>query len=176
MEDTLDTAVATVAGPVTVEVELRVNGQVRRLQLDSRTTLLDTLRERLGLTGTKKGCDRGQCGACTVHVGDRLALSCLTLAARVSGQAVTTIEGLAEDGQLHPVQQALLDQDGLQCGFCTPGQAMAATRLIAAGHAGSDEKIRDHMSGNLCRCGAYSYIVAAVKAAAAELDPEGQAR
>lgn len=122
METTLGTPVATLVGPVTVDVELRVNEQVHRLRLDPRVTLLDTLRERLGLTGTKKGCDRGQCGACTVQVDGRLALSCLTLAARVSGQAITTIEGLAEGGQLHPIQQALLDQDGIQCGFCTPGR------------------------------------------------------
>jgi xanthine dehydrogenase YagT iron-sulfur-binding subunit len=169
MKDTLESSVAT-RDELAVEVALRVNGQVHRLRLDPRVTLLDALRERLGLTGTKKGCDRGQCGACTVTVDGRLALSCLTLAARVSGQVITTIEGLAADGELHPVQQALLDEDGLQCGFCTPGQAMAATRLIEAGHAGSDEEIREHMSGNLCRCGAYPHIVAAVAAAAARME------
>lgn len=173
MENTLGPAVATPTAPVTVDVELRVNEQVHRLRPDPRMTLLDALRERLGLTGTKKGCDRGQCGACTVEVDGRLALSCLTLAASVSGKAITTIEGLAVEGELHPVQQALLDTDGMQCGFCTPGQAMLATRLIAAGGAGSDEEIREHMSGTLCRCGAYPHITAAVRTAAARM---GQAR
>jgi xanthine dehydrogenase YagT iron-sulfur-binding subunit len=180
MENALETAAAqpgtllteqaapAASGAVTLaDVELRINGQVRRLRLDPRVTLLDALRERLGLTGTKKGCDRGQCGACTVHIDGRLALSCLTLAAGVRGQAITTIEGLAGGDQLHPIQQALLDCDGLQCGFCTPGQAMSAAALIAAGPPGSDDEIREHMSGNLCRCGAYAHIVAAVRTAAA---------
>lgn len=166
METTQGQLADELAESAAVDVELLVNRQVRRVRVDPRATLLDTLREQLGLTGTKKGCDRGQCGACTVHVGGRLALSCLSLAVRVSGEEITTIEGLADDGQLHPVQQALLDEDGLQCGFCTPGQAMAAAHLIAAGQAGSDEEIREHMSGNLCRCGAYPHIVAAVRAAA----------
>jgi xanthine dehydrogenase YagT iron-sulfur-binding subunit len=169
MENTHGPAVAALAAPVTVDVELRVNEQVHRLRLDPRVTLLDTLRERLDLTGTKKGCDRGQCGACTVQVDGRLALACLTLAASVSGKTVTTIEGLAHDGELHPVQQALLELDGLQCGFCTPGQVMSAIRLIATGGAASDEEIREHMSGTLCRCGAYPHIVAAVRTAAARM-------
>ncbi len=173
MENTHVPAVATLADPITVDVELLVNGQIHRLRLDPRLTLLDTLRERLGLTGTKKGCDRGQCGACTVQVDGRLALSCLTLAAGASGKTITTIEGLAADGELHPVQQALLDQDGMQCGFCTPGQAMSATRLIASGRAGSGEEIREHMSGTLCRCGAYPHIVAAVRTAAARMGQPG---
>ncbi|MFC5749601.1 (2Fe-2S)-binding protein [Actinomadura rugatobispora] len=157
-------------GPQTAEVVLRVNGRTERLRLDTRVTLLDALRERLGLTGTKKGCDRGQCGACTVHIDGRRVLSCLTLAATAAsrGGPVTTIEGLADrDGTLHPVQQAFVERDGLQCGFCTPGQVMSAAALIREGHAGSDEEIREFMSGNLCRCAAYNGIVDAVRTAAA---------
>jgi xanthine dehydrogenase YagT iron-sulfur-binding subunit len=154
-------------GADAVEVTLRVNGGVARLVLDPRVTLLDALRERLGLTGTKKGCDHGQCGACTVHVDGRRVLACLTLAAQASGRAVTTIEGLADGDRLHPVQRAFLDHDGLQCGYCTPGQVMSAVALIAEGHAGSDDEIREFMSGNLCRCGAYPHITQAVRAAAA---------
>jgi xanthine dehydrogenase YagT iron-sulfur-binding subunit len=149
-----------------VDVALRVNGQVHRLSLDPRVTLLDALRERLDLTGTKKGCDHGQCGACTVQVDGRPVLSCLTLAAGVDDKAVTTIEGMAEGDELHPVQQAFLDCDGLQCGFCTPGQVMLAAWLVDEGRTGSDDEIRESMSGNLCRCGAYPHIVDAVKTAA----------
>ncbi len=167
MQNSLELA-APAQAPV-ADVELTVNGQVYELCVDSRVTLLDALRERLGLTGTKKGCDRGQCGACTVGIDGRLALSCLTLAVAVAGKPVTTVEGLAADGELHPVQQAFLDCDGLQCGFCTPGQMMSASRLIASGKARSDEEIREHMSGNLCRCGSYPNILAAVKAAAAAM-------
>jgi xanthine dehydrogenase YagT iron-sulfur-binding subunit len=152
-------------GADAVEVTLRVNGGVARLVLDPRVTLLDALRERLGLTGTKKGCDHGQCGACTVHVDGRRVLACLTLAAQASGRAVTTIEGLADGDRLHPVQRAFLDHDGLQCGYCTPGQVMSAVALIAEGHAGSDDEIREFMSGNLCRCAAYPNIVDAIKQA-----------
>jgi xanthine dehydrogenase YagT iron-sulfur-binding subunit len=148
-------------------VTLQVNSHVHRLPLDPRATLLDTLRERLSLFGTKKGCDHGQCGACTVHVGGRRVLSCLMLAKQAEGKAITTIEGIAgEDGSLHAVQQAFLDHDALQCGYCTPGQIMSAIACISEGHAGSPEEIREYMSGNLCRCGAYAGIVAAIQQAA----------
>jgi xanthine dehydrogenase YagT iron-sulfur-binding subunit len=148
-------------------VTLQVNNHVHRLPLDPRATLLDTLRERLSLFGTKKGCDHGQCGACTVHVGGRRVLSCLMLAKQAEGKAITTIEGIAgEDGSLHAVQQAFLDHDALQCGYCTPGQIMSAIACISEGHAGCPEEIREYMSGNLCRCGAYAGIVAAIQQAA----------
>ena len=148
-------------------VTLQVNNHVHRLPLDPRATLLDTLRERLSLFGTKKGCDHGQCGACTVHVGGRRVLSCLMLAKQAEGKAITTIEGIAgEDGSLHAVQQAFLDHDALQCGYCTPGQIMSAIACISEGHIGSPEEIREYMSGNLCRCGAYAGIVAAIQQAA----------
>ena len=148
-------------------VTLQVNNHVHRLPLDPRATLLDTLRERLSLFGTKKGCDHGQCGACTVHVGGRRVLSCLMLAKQAEAKAITTIEGIAgEDGSLHAVQQAFLDHDALQCGYCTPGQIMSAIACISEGHAGSPEEIREYMSGNLCRCGAYAGIVAAIQQAA----------
>jgi xanthine dehydrogenase YagT iron-sulfur-binding subunit len=149
-----------------VDVTLRVNGSPRRLRLDSRVTLLDALRDRLELTGTKKGCDQGACGACTVLVDGKRVLSCLTLAAQCDGREVTTIEGLSGDGGLHPVQEAFIRHDGFQCGFCTPGQIMSAVALLAEGRAGSDEEIREFMSGNLCRCGAYPNIVAAIRDAA----------
>ena len=146
-------------------VDLTVNGQAHRLQLDPRSTLLDALREDLGLSGTKKGCDHGQCGACTVHVDGRRVLSCLTLAAAVRGP-VTTIEGLASPaGELHPMQQAFIDQDAFQCGYCTPGQIMSAVACVKEGHAGSEAEIREAMSGNLCRCAAYPHIVAAIRQA-----------
>jgi xanthine dehydrogenase YagT iron-sulfur-binding subunit len=149
----------------TVSVTLRVNGITRHLTLDPRTTLLDAIRDHLDLPGTKKGCDMGACGACTVHVDGRRVVSCLTLAASVDGQAITTIESLARHGELHPVQAAFLDHDGFQCGYCTPGQIMSAMALIQEGRATSPETIREFMSGNICRCGAYSNIVAAIKAA-----------
>ena len=154
-------------------MHLTINGAGRDLDLDSRTTLLDALREHAGLTGTKKGCDQGQCGACTVHVdGDRV-LACLTLAAQAEGRAITTIEGLAgADGALHAVQAAFVEQDAFQCGYCTPGQIMSAVACIHEGHAGSDDEIREYMSGNLCRCGAYPHIVAAVRDAARRLKTE----
>jgi xanthine dehydrogenase YagT iron-sulfur-binding subunit len=146
--------------------ELNVNGKPYRLGPDPRTTLLDTLREHLHLTGSKKGCDQGQCGACTVLVDGERVLSCLTLAVAVQGKAVTTIEGLAKpDGTLHPMQQAFVDEDAFQCGYCTPGQIMSAVACVAEGHARSDDEIREFMSGNLCRCGAYPKIVAAIKRA-----------
>ncbi len=149
-----------------VSMTLQINGQPQRLALDVRTTLLDALREHLGLTGTKKGCDHGQCGACTVLVEDRRVLSCLTLAASAQGRAVTTIEGLAKpNGELHPMQQAFIDQDAFQCGYCTPGQIMSAVACVNEGHADNDADIREYMSGNLCRCAAYPNIVAAVKQA-----------
>jgi len=151
-----------------VAMTLEVNGRERRVALDPRTTLLDALREHLGLTGAKKGCDHGQCGACTVMLGDHRVLSCLTLAASVHGRAVTTIEGLARtDGELHPMQQAFIDQDAFQCGYCTPGQIMSAIACVREGHAGSDADIREYMSGNICRCAAYPNIVAAIKQAKA---------
>jgi xanthine dehydrogenase YagT iron-sulfur-binding subunit len=153
----------------TIPVELTVNGEHHHLTLDPRSTLLDTLREHLGLTGSKKGCDHGQCGACTVHVEGRRVLSCLTLAAAVRGP-VTTIEGLSHPGgELHPMQQAFVDQDAFQCGYCTPGQIMSAVACVHEGHADSDDHIREAMSGNLCRCAAYPHIVAAIKQAAPKM-------
>jgi xanthine dehydrogenase YagT iron-sulfur-binding subunit len=147
-----------------LEVTLRVNGKSHALRLDPRTTLLDAVREHLDLTGSKKGCDHGQCGACTMLVDGVRVLSCLTLAAAVRGP-VTTIEGLASANRLHPMQQAFIDQDAFQCGYCTPGQIMSAVACVQEGHAGNDEDIREYMSGNLCRCAAYPHIVAAIKQA-----------
>ena len=148
---------------VTVEVALRINGATARLALDPRTTLLDALREHLRLTGTKKGCDHGQCGACTVHVDGRRVLACLTLALAVQGKEITTIEGLAQGGALHPMQQAFLDHDGFQCGYCTPGQIMSAVALLDEPCGPDDADVRECMSGNLCRCGAYANIIAAIQ-------------
>jgi xanthine dehydrogenase YagT iron-sulfur-binding subunit len=148
------------------KVHLTVNDREYAVELDPRESLLDVLRERLDLTGTKKGCDQGACGACTVHVDGRRVLSCLTLAVRCAARRVTTIEGVAgEGGGLHPLQRAFVEHDGLQCGYCTPGQIMSALALIGEGHAGSREEIREWMSGNLCRCGAYNGIVAAIEQA-----------
>jgi xanthine dehydrogenase YagT iron-sulfur-binding subunit len=146
-----------------VVVTMRVNGAPVRFQVDVRVTLLDALRDHLGLTGTKKGCDQGACGACTVLADGKRVLSCLTLAAQCEGRQVTTIEGLATGGARHPVQEAFIRHDAFQCGYCTPGQIMSAVALLAEGRAGSDEDIREFMSGNICRCGAYPNIVAAVR-------------
>ena len=153
----------TVSADTYVDVMLRVNGSARRLRLDSPVTLLDALRDELELTGTKKGCDQGACGACTVLLDGKRVLSCLTLAAQCEGREVTTIEGLAPDGRLHAVQEAFIRHDGFQCGYCTPGQIVSAVALLREGRAGSDEEIREFMSGNLCRCGAYPNIVAAIR-------------
>lgn len=164
--DTSSKADASVTTGDAVNVSLRVNGHNHRLSLDVRTTLLDALREHAGLTGTKKGCDHGQCGACTVLIDNRRVLSCLTLAAMAEGHDVTTVEGLAKlDGTLHPMQQAFIDHDAFQCGYCTPGQIMSAIACVHEGHAESDEQIREYMSGNLCRCAAYPNIVDAIKQA-----------
>jgi xanthine dehydrogenase YagT iron-sulfur-binding subunit len=146
-----------------VAVTMQVNGVTRQLQVDVRVTLLDALRDHLGLTGSKKGCDQGACGACTVLVDDKRVLSCLTLAAQCEGRHVTTIEGLASDGRRHPLQEAFIRHDALQCGYCTPGQILSAVALLAEGRAGSDDDIREFMSGNICRCGAYPNIVEAIR-------------
>jgi xanthine dehydrogenase YagT iron-sulfur-binding subunit len=155
----------TTAAVPGIEVQLEINGQRRAVEVDPRTSTLDLLREQLGLSGTKKGCDHGQCGACTVLVDGRRVLSCLTPAVQLEGRAVTTIEGLGRDG-LHPMQKAFIENDALQCGYCTPGQIMSAVACVAEGHASSEAEIREYMSGNLCRCGAYNGIVAAIRQAA----------
>jgi xanthine dehydrogenase YagT iron-sulfur-binding subunit len=153
-----------------VTARMMVNGKPVTLAFDARTSLLDLLREHLALTGCKKGCDHGQCGACTVHLDGRRVVSCLTLAIQADGRELLTIEGLSpEDGPLHPMQQAFIDHDALQCGYCTPGQIMAAVACVEEGHATSPEQIREYMSGNLCRCGAYAGIVAAVEDAAPKM-------
>lgn len=159
-------AMAVMPAP-TMAIVLQVNGHSLPLRVDPRTTLLDALREDVGLSGTKKGCDRGSCGACTVHVDGRAVVSCLTLAARVQGRAITTVEGLANGDTLHTMQAAFLHHDAYQCGYCTPGQIMSAVALVAENRALSDIAIREHMSGNLCRCGAYTNIVAAIRDSAA---------
>jgi xanthine dehydrogenase YagT iron-sulfur-binding subunit len=159
----------TRAVPAELPARLRVNGVLHELRLDPRVTLLDALRERLGMTGTKKGCDQGACGACTVLADGRRVLSCLTLAVSCEDREITTIEGLAGEGVLHPLQRAFIACDAFQCGYCTPGQIMSAVALLAEGRAGSDAEIREFMSGNICRCGAYPNIVAAIRAAAGEL-------
>ncbi len=155
----------TIAKPATIPVTLRVNGQEQHLELAPWTTLLDALRDRLNLTGTKKGCDHGPCGACTVLVDGRRVNPCLTLAVMKDGAKVTTIEGLASNGALHPLQQAFIDHDAFQCGYCTPGQICSAAGLIAEGKAKTPDEIRELMSGNICRCGAYPNILAAIQQA-----------
>jgi xanthine dehydrogenase YagT iron-sulfur-binding subunit len=147
----------------TSEIELTVNGRVHRLKLDPRTSLLDALRDHLSLTGTKKGCDHGQCGACTVLLDGRRINSCLTLAVMKDGAEVTTIEGLARGPVLHALQQAFIEHDAFQCGYCTPGQICSAAGLIAEGRARTPDEIRELMSGNICRCGAYPNILAAIE-------------
>lgn len=148
-----------------IPINLVVNGVRRTLEVVPWTTLLDALRDRLELTGTKKGCDQGQCGACTVLIDGRRVNSCLTLAVMTDGAEITTIEGLGKDGTLHPVQQAFIDHDAFQCGYCTPGQICSAAGLLAEGRAGNADEIRELMSGNLCRCGAYPNIIAAIEQA-----------
>lgn len=153
------------AGGDSVKVNFKINGKDYTLDIDPRTTLLDALRERLHLTGSKKGCDHGQCGACTVLVNGRRVNSCLTLAVVHEGDEITTIEGLANGEKLHPIQAAFIEHDGFQCGYCTPGQICSAVALLKENHANSDDEIREWMSGNICRCGAYPNILAAIKEA-----------
>jgi xanthine dehydrogenase YagT iron-sulfur-binding subunit len=150
-------------GPGAGVVLLTVNGQVHELRIEPRVSLLDALREHLGLTGSKKGCDQGTCGACTVWADGRRVLACLTLAVTCEGREITTIEGLAASGELHPMQTAFIARDAFQCGYCTPGQIMSAVALLAEGHAADDEQIREWMSGNICRCAAYPNIRAAIR-------------
>jgi len=152
---------------IKTHVATSVNGQAVALDIDARASLLDMLRERLAFTGTKKGCDHGQCGACTVHLDGRTVVSCLTLAAKANGREVTTIEGLAKGDTLHPMQSAFIDHDALQCGYCTPGQIMSAVACVRQGQASTKDSIREFMSGNICRCGAYVGIVAAIEDVAA---------
>jgi xanthine dehydrogenase YagT iron-sulfur-binding subunit len=165
----LSNPASNLAGPKTssgiVQLTLTINGTPHALNLDPRTTLLDLLREHLDLTGTKKGCDQGQCGACTILVNGRRINSCLTFAAMYDGAQITTIEGLGTDGSLHPLQQAFIDHDAFQCGYCTPGQICSAVGLMAEGRARAAEEIRELVSGNICRCGAYTNIVAAIQQA-----------
>lgn len=156
-----DEAIASIFEKIQVQVE--VNGVPHTLSVEPRVTLLDLLREQLSLTGTKKGCDHGQCGACTVHVDGKRINSCLSLAVMNHGKSVTTIEGLAKGDELHPMQVAFIKHDGFQCGYCTPGQIMSAVACVNEGHAGSEAEIREFMSGNICRCGAYSNIVKAIR-------------
>ncbi|TWB08732.1 xanthine dehydrogenase YagT iron-sulfur-binding subunit [Rhizobium sp. ERR 1071] len=171
------TAKAQVSSPqltpengTTIQVSFQINGQPRAIEIDARASLLDMLRERLGLVGAKKGCDHGQCGACTVHIDGRRVASCLTLAAKVDGRDVTTIEGIGSADALHPMQQAFIDHDALQCGYCTPGQIMAAIACVKEGLASTPDQIREYMSGNICRCGAYVGIVAAIEQAAPQIE------
>lgn len=154
---------ASAANTGLMRVRLDVNGQTRELDIDPRTSLLDCLREHLHLTGTKKGCDHGQCGACTVHVDGRRVNSCLSLAATHEGEAITTIEGIGRPGALHPMQAAFVEHDGFQCGYCTSGQIMSAVALLKEPSGHSDDDVKEAMSGNICRCGAYSNIVAAIQ-------------
>jgi xanthine dehydrogenase YagT iron-sulfur-binding subunit len=170
MSSDQDRAAIDAVGPL--DVTLLVNGSSRRLRLEPRVTLLDALREYAGLTGSKKGCDHGQCGACTVLIDGRRINSCLTLAVMHAGKHVTTVEGLAQGDALHPVQAAFVKHDAFQCGYCTPGQLCSAVGLLDEGHAKTDDDVREQMSGNLCRCGAYNNILAAIQEAR---DVEGRA-
>jgi xanthine dehydrogenase YagT iron-sulfur-binding subunit len=162
-------AEAQASAASTVPLSFTINGREEVASVDPRTSLLDLLRERLALTGAKKGCDHGQCGACTVHLDGRRVASCLTPAVQVQGRQVLTIEGLAPGDALHPMQQAFIDHDALQCGYCTPGQIMAAVACVREGNATSPERIREYMSGNLCRCGAYVGVVAAIRQAVSQM-------
>ena len=162
---TVRSTTASAAAPGTIAVSLKVNGQTHDVRIDPRSTLLDTLRETLHLTGTKKGCDHGQCGACTVHIDGRRVNSCLTFAAMQQKAEITTIEGLGKPGALHPMQAAFVEHDGFQCGYCTPGQIMSAVAMLKEPWGGNDAEVREAMSGNICRCGAYPNILAAVQAA-----------
>ena len=163
--DQIDSTSAGHAASDSVNVHLKINGKAYTLDIDPRVTLLDALRERLHLTGSKKGCDHGQCGACTVLVNGRRINSCLSLAVTHEGDEITTIEGLANGEELHPMQSAFIEHDGFQCGYCTPGQICSAVALLKENHANSDDEIREWMSGNICRCGAYPNILAAIKEA-----------
>jgi xanthine dehydrogenase YagT iron-sulfur-binding subunit len=154
---------AAIRGPGRSPLELIVNGEARVIDVEPRVSLLDALREHMDLTGSKKGCDQGTCGACTVWVDGRRVLACLTLAASCEGREVTTIEGLATDGELHPMQRAFVEHDAVQCGYCTPGQIMSAVKLVEEGNAETDEDIAEYMSGNICRCAAYPNIRAAIR-------------
>ena len=156
--------------PTTRDVVLTVNEADHAIRVDTRMTLLDALRDELGLTGSKKGCDQGQCGACTIHIDGERHLACLTLTVAAQGMRITTVEGLADGDRLHPMQQAFIDHDAFQCGYCTSGQIMSAIACVHEGNAGSDEAIREYMSGNLCRCAAYPNIVAAVNQAKTEME------
>jgi xanthine dehydrogenase YagT iron-sulfur-binding subunit len=174
--ESAEIAPGVVAGPNAVPVSLLINDTVHHLRLEPRVTLLDALRNYAGLTGTKKGCDQGQCGACTVHVGGTRVLSCLTLAMSVRGKSITTVEGLAPEGAtagvaLHPMQQAFIEHDAFQCGYCTPGQLMSAVALLHEPCGPADADVRECMSGNICRCGAYPNIVAAVQEVRAKHAP-----
>ena len=157
-------------GPAATAVVLTVNGKRHEVRLEPRVSLLDALREHLGLPGSKKGCDQGTCGACTVWVDGRRVLACLTLAVTCEGREVTTIEGLSSGGDLHPMQAAFVERDAFQCGYCTPGQIMSAVACVREGHATNDADIQEYMSGNLCRCAAYPKIVAAIKQARGQMN------
>ena len=165
IEQTSAEAPEKTAVPGAVPITLKVNGQIHKVMLEPRVTLLDALRENLQMPGTKKGCDHGQCGACTVHVNGRRVNSCLSFAIMHQGDEITTIEGLAQNGDLHPVQAAFIEHDGFQCGYCTPGQIMSASALLKEPIGKEDADVREAMAGNICRCGAYNNIVAAVQQA-----------